>query len=220
MKAVLLEAARMMVVACAIVAVVVAVGNRLDAQDRAKAFVYQDSSGSLVYPTDPLGNRIPDYSHCGYRSGNAPSPDVQAMVRVVEAIEGDASEKIQAAIDFVSSLPLSAEGFRGAVLLTPGDFRVSRQLSIRASGVVLRGTPQTTFSASGADRRALIRIHGDGHPQLGDEVAIVDDICTRGRNSIRGAIGGLERWDGGCHSASQHSRVDRIDWYESISDGR
>ncbi len=136
------------------------------------------------------------------------------MVRV-EAIEGDASEKIQAAIDFVSSLPLSAEGFRGAVLLAPGDFRVSRQLSIRASGVVLRGTTQTTISATGADRRALIRIQGDGHPQLGDEVAIVDEYVPAGatRFAVQSAA-----WSVGTEVAILHPSTQ--EWIASIGMNR
>ena len=46
---------------------------------------------------------------------------------------------MQAAIDKVSALPLDKNGFRGAVLLRAGYYRMATPLTIKASGVVLRG---------------------------------------------------------------------------------
>ncbi|MDX1928670.1 MAG: DUF6298 domain-containing protein [Pirellulaceae bacterium] len=154
------------------------------AQDRSKNFVYQTQAGTLAYPTDGRGNRVPDYSHCGYQGGNSKIPDVQAIV-LVEADNNDATERIQAAIDFVSELPVKADGLRGAVLMGSGDFHVSGQLNIRRSGVVLRGSKQTTIFATGHDRRALIRISGLGTPQLGDEISIADEYVPVGAKRLR-----------------------------------
>jgi hypothetical protein len=53
---------------------------------------------------------------------------------------GDATAKIQSAIDTVSSMPMNqTTGFRGAVLIRAGFYEVSSPIFIRASGVVIRG---------------------------------------------------------------------------------
>ena len=68
-----------------------------------------------------------------------PLPEVAAVVSVRPG-GGDDTALLQAALDHVASLPPRADGFRGAVLLTAGRFRVAGQLRMRASGVVLRGS--------------------------------------------------------------------------------
>jgi hypothetical protein len=64
---------------------------------------------------------------------------------------------VQAAIDYVSSLPVDEKGMRGAVLLEKGAFRIEGALKIAASGVVLRGQGAgeegTVLVAAGRDRR-------------------------------------------------------------------
>src|SRR5262249_8686672 len=70
--------------------------------DPAKRFVHVGKDGKLVYDTDARGNRIPDFSYCGYRSGAA-IPDVPVRV-TVSAKHGDNGDRIQAAIDYVSRL--------------------------------------------------------------------------------------------------------------------
>ena len=53
---------------------------------------------------DEHGNRVPDFSTCGYAGGDRPIPD--APVRVVVApVAGDETARIQKAIDYVASLP-------------------------------------------------------------------------------------------------------------------
>src|SRR5262245_41644003 len=75
----------------------------------------QGADGHLHYLADAQGNRIPDFSSCGYAEGNRPIPD--APVRVVVApLKGDSTARIQQAIDYVSALPLDTNGLRGAVL--------------------------------------------------------------------------------------------------------
>ena len=60
---------------------------------------------------------------------------------------------LQGALDHVSRLPLREDGFRGAVLLRPGRYRVTGRLEIRTSGVVLRGSGNATIVATGKGRR-------------------------------------------------------------------
>ena len=121
----------------------------------------QFENGRLKYPVDSQGNRLVDFSHCGYQGYNVEIPVVAARVAVVPTGNDDTA-RLQKAIDYVSSLPRNKLGFRGAVLLAPGRFDVKGQLVMRADGVVLRGSGAgaggTTVVATGTDRRALILV--------------------------------------------------------------
>ena len=80
-------------------------------------------------------SRLPDFSHAGYRAGEAPLPDVPVAVSVLDfGAKGDGTADdgpaIQAAIDAIDS---------GAVLLPKGRYRLSQVLRVEKSGVVLRG---------------------------------------------------------------------------------
>ena len=77
--------------------------------------------GKLIYTTDSLGNRIPDFSYCGYKASEQPIPTIPVKV-IVPVAKGDATLRIQSALDHVASLPLDANGFRGAVLLQKGNY--------------------------------------------------------------------------------------------------
>src|SRR4030042_2704790 len=61
--------------------------------------VITGSDGRLVYTADSLGNRVPDFSYCGYMAGEKPIPDAPIRI-VVPATEGDATIRIQSAIDY------------------------------------------------------------------------------------------------------------------------
>jgi hypothetical protein len=102
------------------------------------SLVYPGTDGKLVYVADSLGNRIPDFSNAGYKGGGTSIPYVATKV-TIWPVPGDNSANIQAAIDKVSALPLDASGFRGAVLLKMGIYELEKPVSIKASGVVLRG---------------------------------------------------------------------------------
>src|SRR4051794_37558556 len=54
----------------------------------------------LTYATDPRGDRVPDFSYCGYLGGDASIPSVPVRV-VVSAKPGDQTARIQSAIDHV-----------------------------------------------------------------------------------------------------------------------
>ncbi|WP_242689053.1 DUF6298 domain-containing protein [Pedobacter sp. SYSU D00535] len=119
--------------------------------------------GSLSYNPDSLGNRIPDYSYAGYKAGESAIPNVAVKVTVpVKA--GDATARIQSALDYVASLPVGKDGFRGAVLLEKGTYQVNGGLVIKASGVVLRGSGMqdagTILLGAGDDRQTLISVKG------------------------------------------------------------
>jgi hypothetical protein len=98
-----------------------------------------EGKGHLVYAPDEQGNRIPDFSYCGYKASDVAIPNVPVKI-VVPVTTGDATLRIQSAIDYVASLPKDADGFRGAVLLQKGTYNVDGQLKIDSSGVILRGS--------------------------------------------------------------------------------
>ncbi|GHT59141.1 hypothetical protein AGMMS50239_05110 [Bacteroidia bacterium] len=129
----------------------------------------------LAYRTYENGDRIPDYSFCGYQASEKAIPDVAAEV-IVACKDGDATERIQRAIDYVSSLPAGANGFRGAVQLEKGTYRIAGSLLINTSGVVLRGRGYdengTVLIGTGTNRNTLIRIAGVNDRMLEDSIPI------------------------------------------------
>jgi hypothetical protein len=145
--------------------------------------------GTLVYDSEDHGNRVPDFSTCGYAGGERQIP--AAPIRVVVApIAGDETARIQHAIDYVSSLPMDTNGLRGAVLLSKGRHEVQGGLLITNSGVVLRGQgvdeSGTVLVAAGIDRRTLIRIVGQNNLsiQANQRWQIADDYVPVGATSF------------------------------------
>jgi hypothetical protein len=120
-------------------------------------WVHRGADGKLVYKTTPAGDRILDFSHAGYMGGGVAIPEVPVKRTVKPSGGDDDAAVIQAALDEVAALPLRG-GLRGAVLLAPGEYRCPRPLSLRASGVVLRGSG----SAPGK-RRSTLALTGKPH---------------------------------------------------------
>ena len=147
-------------------------------QDKTPLPVEQGKNGQLVYITDKSGNRIPDFSYCGYMAGEKAIPDVPVRI-VVPAIEGDATLYIQSAIDYVASLSPDEDGIRGAVLLEKGLFQVNGSICIHTSGVVLRGCGTddkgTVLLGAGIDRNTLISVAGKNDLQKGPTYHITDN---------------------------------------------
>ena len=139
----------------------------------AQTFALEIKNDSLIYHVDEKGNRILDFSYCGYQNSEVPIPDVLNKV-FVDWNAGDNSERIQKAIDYVSALPLDKNGFRGAVLLDKGIFELDNSLFIKSSGVVLRGMSknQTVLKKNGVDRGALIYVEGLNDVSLLDTMTI------------------------------------------------
>ena len=140
----------------------------------------------IEYLSDSLGNRIIDFSYCGYRQGSAPIPDVRAAVFVSQA-SGDQSARIQHAIDYVSQLQPDASGFRGAVLLGEGTFEISSPLRISTSGVVLRGVSKTStvLRKIGVDRGAAVYIEGRHDRHITDTLHLSDAYVAVGQQELR-----------------------------------
>ena len=124
-----------------------------------------------------------DFSYAGYAGGGIAIPQVAPAV-AVRPTGADDTRLLQAAIDHVSSLPLRSDSFRGAIVLLPGTYRVSGHLTIRASGVVLRGDGNVTILAAGKERRTLIEMGGSTDPVAASPVSITDDLVPAGSRTM------------------------------------
>jgi hypothetical protein len=154
----------------------------LIAQNKKKAVkplgpVNAEKGGKLTYSFSDKGDRIPDYSYCGYKASGAPIPTAEVKV-VVPVKPGDATLRIQSALDYVAKLPLGTDGLRGAVLLNKGAYEIYGCLKIKASGVVLRGSGMgkdgTTLIGAGKDRETLVKIIGKNDRHKEKEIKITD----------------------------------------------
>lgn len=147
------------------------------------------ADGRLAYALDEQGNRVPDFSNCGYAGADRDIPTVPAKFLVLPA-KGDDGARIQAAIDRVAKLPLDANGFRGAVRLAPGEYEIDGQLVVRESGIVLQGSGAseggTTLIATGPARRELIRVYGERDRTLvGEPVLVAAEVVPVGSKQLQ-----------------------------------
>lgn len=150
------------------------------------------SATSLPAAELPQNRTGIDFSYAGYQAGEAPIPQVPAVLSV-RPTSADDTALLQSAIDHLASLPLNPQGFRGAIVLAPGRFRVAGQLHLNATGIVLRGSgpARTTLVAEGNSRRTLIEAGGNSDPQLADPVAVTTDAPTGTRTLKLASLQGL-----------------------------
>ena len=119
---------------------------------RLAPLVAMGDGGKLVYkPYSDRGDRVLDWSHCGYGQSEVPIPFVP-VVETLEPIDGevtamadmaypmgpDSRVRIQGALDRVAAMEPGDGGMRGAVLLRRGTYFLTGGLRV-PSGVVLRG---------------------------------------------------------------------------------
>ena len=142
--------------------------------------------GRLVYqPYTDKGDRILDWSYCGYKQSTQPIPDVAVMVTLTPAVgeavsDGnmaypkgpDSGDLIQAALDKVATMKPGADRFRGAVLLKKGTYYIEGGLVV-PPGVVLRG------EGDGPDGTVIIArsANGGGNMmEVGDADATIEHV--------------------------------------------
>lgn len=118
------------------------------------SILYADHTGRIIYHSDEEANRIPDFSHAGYRGGGVALPHLPVKITLDPSPTGDDTEQIQQAIEDVAAMPEDASGHRGAVKLNPGDYHITSPILINHSGVVLRG------AGNGSDPATNTIIHG------------------------------------------------------------
>ena len=137
------------------------------------AIVYEGADGLLTYLADDEGNRVPDFSHAGYRGGGIPIPEV-ATINTITPIEGDNSAYIQAAILELELRAPDANGFRGALLLEAGVYRVSSMIRVSKSGIIMRGVGDKADSTA----NTIIRRVGTS----------IDPVIQFGSSASNGAL--------------------------------
>lgn len=175
------------------------------------------TKGGIEYFADHLGNRVLDYSLCGYRMSNECIPDAKVVV-YVSPRQGDQSARIQAAIDFVSAQKADKNGLRGAVLLGEGVYSLSQPLRISASGVVLRGTSKTgtVLSKQGVDRGAAVYIEGKNDMKVTEELTVTDDYIPAGSNTLHVTFSKLPLKESLKGESLMIIRNSTKEWIESI----
>ncbi|MBV9986727.1 MAG: hypothetical protein JO301_03555 [Chitinophagaceae bacterium] len=157
----------------------------LYAQSWQSRFVQMGADGRVHYIPDEKGNIIPDFSQVGYHHGHAGIPDIAVAKTVMPG--DDAQQQIQKAIDELSAKTPAADGFRGAILLKKGVYRIQGTIRINASGIVLRGEGnETKLIAIGTTQRSLISISGGGalRELPGSRIKITDDYVPVGAKSF------------------------------------
>ena len=97
----------------------------------------------------------------------------------------DDTTSIQSAINTVSNLPLDSHNFRGAVYLNPGNYSLSGNISISASGVVLRGAGNATnLTFTGAPRSTVTISGSSGLSGTGSTFTITDTYVPVGASTL------------------------------------
>ena len=120
---------------------------------------------------------IPDFSRVGYHYGDDEIPHYDNIIATLYPTgdETDRSAEIQAALD-------AADGSTNSVvLLTAGDYYVSKQIDVRKSHLVLRGeggaldNMKTRLIATGdGSMSACIRVGSSNKSQVADMTSVTD----------------------------------------------
>ena len=139
----------------------------------------------LVYTTDSLGNRIPDYSYAGFGGGGVAIPTLP-IKQIISPVAGDNTANIQNAINTVGNLSADTNGFRGAVYLNPGTYTCSGSLSWAKGGVVLRGAGENSaiLLFTGAARTCITINGSSGSSGTGSIVSITDSYVPCGAKTF------------------------------------
>jgi hypothetical protein len=160
---------------------------RFDNGGPKSTWVFFNASGTLSYkPMDSRGDVIMDFSHAGYGGGGVALPNV-TVVETLNPSGGDDTAAIQAALDRTAARPLSG-GFRGAVRLNAGSWKVTSQLRISASGVVLRGagsgTSGTVINVAATTPYRFMSLAGVSNAATSNTVSITDAYVPSGTRSF------------------------------------
>lgn len=153
-------------------------------------FIKVNKDGSLKYTPDDKGNIIPDFSRVGYYSGDKAIPNIPVVKTIEPAANGTSEEVIKAAIEEVSKKPPGKDGFRGAILLKKGTYKIPEDIRIEASGIVLRGEGDdingTRIVALSKKQVSLINVSGKGNIMeiKGTRVKVTDEYVPVGTFSF------------------------------------
>jgi len=150
-------------------------------------FIKVNKDGSLKYIPDEKGNIIPDFSRVGYYNGDKAIPDIPVVKTIEPAASGSSQEIIQSAINEVATKTPGKDGFRGAILLKKGTYKIPDSIRIETSGIILRGEGNETRLVAQSKRQvSLIDISGKGNLSeiKGTRVKITDEYVPVGSFSL------------------------------------
>ncbi|MDQ5928685.1 MAG: hypothetical protein QG594_460, partial [Bacteroidota bacterium] len=144
--------------------------------------------GKISFVKDKQGDQIPDFSFAGYMASEKAIPNLENKIFVPKQ-DQDATQIIQAALDYVGALKPDKSGFRGAVLLDKGTFKINGTLYLKKSGVVLRGSGNndngTILLGTGIKRESLIGVLGLDDKKLGDSFELATVYTPLGAQKIQ-----------------------------------
>ncbi|ORX92974.1 hypothetical protein K493DRAFT_316268 [Basidiobolus meristosporus CBS 931.73] len=123
-----------------------------------------NTTGLCYSVLNNLYDVIPDFSGTGYRAGLAEIPSDIPVVHTISPNSGggDDTRRIQEAINTVASKSVDKNGFRGALLLTSGIYRLADTITLSSSGIVLRGDPNGNTTLIGTSPRTYTLIRANG----------------------------------------------------------
>lgn len=153
-------------------------------------FVSFSKDGSPVYHPDSKGNTIPDFSRVGYEAGDKPIPVLPVVKKISPTGTENDESLIQSAIDELSKKPIDANGYRGAILLAKGTYKIPGTIKITAGGIVLRGEGNTEdgtrIISLTKKQDPLISVSGSGEIKeiQGTRVKINDSYVPTGATSF------------------------------------
>jgi hypothetical protein len=153
-------------------------------------FVSFSKDGSPIYLPDSKGNIIPDFSRVGYAAGDKPVPVLPVVKKISPTGTENDETLIQSAIDELSKKPLDANGYRGAILLSKGIYKIPGTLKISSGGIVLRGEGNTEegtrIISLTKKQEPLISVSGAGDIKeiQGTRVKITDSYIPTGAFSF------------------------------------
>lgn len=150
-------------------------------------WIKMGKDGTLEYIADADGDIIPDFSGVGFRKNREPFPQVATIINLKPSGKDDGF-RIQQAIDSVAAMPLGKDGFRGAIQLEKGEYRIAKNIRIHTSGIILRGRGvETKLIAIGKGQRNLVSLSGQGSLQeiAGSRQPIINKRVSVGAKWIR-----------------------------------
>jgi hypothetical protein len=146
----------------------------LHAQAMLSEWAFGGPDHRLHYRNDARGNSIMDFSSAGYRAGGVKLPSAAAAERLTP-VAGDNTARIQAALDKAT----------GAVVLSAGEYEIAGTLSIKRSGVVLRGERGASIRLTGKPHRFLEICGAGTWREEGHPVPILDTYVPAGVATFR-----------------------------------
>lgn len=145
-------------------------------------WAYFNSKGQLEYALTRRGDRILDFSYAGYEGGGVKLPRVKEVARLYP-VAGDNTALIQQAIDEAAKLPL-VDGFRGAVVLAPGEYACSGTIVISASGVVLRGSGSSSKILMTGKPHTAFRLEAPVQLRPAGNATVITDVYVPSGSNV------------------------------------